>query len=330
MKLIKPTEHLRGQELLGLKFRTPLINGGGTCKTIRDVEKLIKTDLGGIEIGSITYEERAGNTGTTFNCTDYCSINSIGMNNMGIMRATKELPIMIQMIHDAGKVAMVNVAGFNPMEYAELTIMAFKAGADLVILNAGCPNIWTEESSGKTVQKEILSFNEEGLGNMLGIVLEKIINTPCPSLGENYHTNPGRVLLKLSPELNPLKRVDIMRRINARPWIGGVILCNTKPNGLMLDKNLETMIDPAGGFGGIGGKALQPLSLGYIKEAREFLNDDMIIIGAGGIETGHDMLAYQTVGANLMQATTAYFKRNFDPGVFNEILADYYSSEFVN
>ena len=104
MKLIKPTEHLRGQELLGLKFRTPLINGGGTCKTIRDVEKLIKTDLGGIEIGSITYEERAGNTGTTFNCTDYCSINSIGMNNMGIMRATKELPIMIQMIHDAGKV----------------------------------------------------------------------------------------------------------------------------------------------------------------------------------------------------------------------------------
>ncbi len=120
----------------------PIGNGGGTCKTMQDVEKLLLTDIEIIEIGSITKTPRLGNEGDVFHNGSNFTLNSLGLPNPGQKYYEENLPKMIDMIHEAGKKVIVNVVGFSAEEYTLLTRFGFECGADFVVENFGCPNIW--------------------------------------------------------------------------------------------------------------------------------------------------------------------------------------------
>lgn len=142
---------------------SPWGNAGGVVKTIEDVEKIALTGVGWIEAGSYTLEPRMGNspngervyyhdteTGLTY--------NSLGMPNKGLDSVEKEIPEMVRLAEAHHKKLVVNVAPVSehPAEEAqELVARAYAAGAPAVLLNAGCPNVVTEDGG----RHEVLSHD---------------------------------------------------------------------------------------------------------------------------------------------------------------------------
>jgi dihydroorotate dehydrogenase len=152
---------------LGMRHRLypPLMNGGGCCKTVEHVEELSQSLAGGIVLGSFTKDDRPGNIGNVWSVENGTGLNSLGMPNKGRDYLEEHLPEMVAIAHDREKALIVNVAGFNPSEYAILAATAFNKGADAVELNLGCPNVLTSDGA----RKPIASFNLE--------VMEEIICT---------------------------------------------------------------------------------------------------------------------------------------------------------
>src|SRR3989344_3127833 len=111
------------------------MNAAGTCKLLEDVQRLSRSATSAIMVGSITKEERTGNEGDVYWADSIHSINSLGLPNRGAAYYAAHLPSMVRVAHDEGKPLFVSVAGFSPEEYAHLTEVALKGGADLVELN---------------------------------------------------------------------------------------------------------------------------------------------------------------------------------------------------
>jgi dihydroorotate dehydrogenase (fumarate) len=149
---------------LGMKRRLspPLMNGGGCCKTVEHVRELSQSLAGGIVIGSFTKEQRDGNPGNVWWVGSGVALNSLGMPNGGKQYLLDHLKEMVAIAHDAGKVLIVNVAGFNTLEYCELAGACLNLGADAVELNLGCPNVVVG-----TARKPIASFDMDVMCDIL-------------------------------------------------------------------------------------------------------------------------------------------------------------------
>lgn len=290
----------------------PIGNGGGVVKTIEQLNKLLPTSLGAIEIGSITMEPREGNTGNTFRKMGGFTLNSIGLKNPGLKYYEENLPLMIQMIQDAGKIAIVNVAGFNKDEYADLTKLSFSSGADFTVLNYGCPNV---------KGKQILSYDRSNLRD-----------TTIRVIRENHESTDGRLGIKLSPIFNQPDMEDIASFLNlllnssspSSGYVGFLTTTNTIPNGYDEDENGNQLISPNSGMGGLAGPAVLPIALGQIRQWRAILENEIKIIGVGGVSSGADVKKMIKNGAELVQITSAYYATE-DPGIFQHIIGEYLS-----
>ncbi len=289
----------------------PLGNGGGIVKYIADVHKLLATDLGAIEIGSITVEDRPGNEGNVFRDMGNYTLNSIGLKNPGFLYYQKNLGRMIQMIHEAGKTAIVNVAGFSKEEYCDLTNLAFEAKADLVNLNYGCPNVG---------HKEILSYNN--------LVLR---DTTLSVIRTNKESAEGRIGMKLSPIFRRSDIEDIASFLNilyqtkgSSGYIGFVTTTNTIPNCYEEDGKGDQLISPNNGLAGMAGPAILPISLSQVKQWRSMLESEIKIMGIGGISTGSDIKKMMKNGADRVQAVSVYYDKE-DPGIFQHMIGEYLS-----
>ena len=293
----------------------PIGNGGGTCKTIADVEKFIKTAAGAIEIGSITMDMRPGNTGTTAYNGGRFTLNSLGLPNPGKEYYEKHLKEMISFIHKAGKKAIVNIVGFSQEEYADLTKLAFECGADFVVLNYGCPNVW---ASG--TQKSILSYNLTALKKITIYVLSQ----------NPHQARSGKIGIKLSPIFDPAyieelciflnNLIEPILQENALGFVGFITTQNTVANCFFEDLG-NSVISPNGGLAGMAGKAVFPMALGQIKQFRSLLNSNIKIIGVGGVTSGEDAYKMMKYGADFVQVVSEiYFSE--DLGRLNWIAAD--------
>lgn len=289
----------------------PIGNGGGVVKTIDDLQRILPTSLGAIEIGSITMEPRDGNTGNTFFKGNGFTLNSIGLKNPGIKYYEENLPIMIRMIEDAGKIAVVNVAGFSKNEYAELTGLAFSAGSDFVVLNYGCPNV---------EGKEILSYNNSQLRDTTINVVRQ----------NNSAAAEGRLGMKLSPIFKKSDMEDIASFLNLLynsagehgGYIGFVTTINTVPNGYDSHEDGQDAITPNSGMGGIAGPAVLPIALGQVRQWRNILESEIKIIGIGGVSAGKDIIKMMKSGADLVQIVSSYYATE-DPAIFQHIIGEY-------
>jgi dihydroorotate dehydrogenase (fumarate) len=293
----------------------PIGNGGGTCKTMADIQKLLTSEVAAIEIGSITSKYREGNQGNTFHSGNYFTLNSLGMPNDGENYYEDELPYMIEKIHKAGKKAIVNVAGFNKEEYAELIKLSFDSKADLAVMNGGCPNIWDDGT-----QKGILSYS-----------LEDLKKTTLHVINENrYEAREGRLGIKLSPIPDSSHIKNIANFLNSFievptqvdfGRIGFIITQNTVPN-CYYEEDDTSVISPAGGLAGMSGPGIFPMALGQVRQFHSALNHEIKIIGVGGVTSGKDMRKMIRGGASLVQVASPYYATG-DPGVFNFIGAEY-------
>ena len=136
-----------------MEFEHPLMNSGGTCKTLEDVRRFARSAVSAVLVNMLV-SERSGNEGDTYWSDRERSLNSKGLPSPGEFYYRQNLPQMVETVHAADKKIGVNISGFEPWEYARLAKIAADAGVDFIELNFGCPNLWEG-----TAQKVILSFH---------------------------------------------------------------------------------------------------------------------------------------------------------------------------
>ncbi|HEY6292399.1 MAG TPA: dihydroorotate dehydrogenase [Terriglobia bacterium] len=282
----------------------PLFNGGGCCKTVADVRELARSLAGAVLLGSITKEPRLGNAGDVWWVGDVAALNSLGMPNGGAAYLKQHLREMVAIAHGAGKALVVNVAGFQAQEYAELTALALEQGADAVEENLGCPNI--VEDGGR---KPIFSFDLAAIDEIVSLI-EREVGTSAP------------IWIKVSPHSDP----DLLRRsaavIARREVVKAVTAINTFPNAYGLDDSGKAVISC--GLAGLSGRALKHIGLGQVRQWRESLPDRIRLIAAGGISSGADIRDYSRAGAGAFQMTTELLKRgHLDPQPFERIALEF-------
>ena len=292
----------------GIQLEHPVMNGAGSCKTLEDVRMLSRLPVSAIMVGSVTWEERVGNSGDVFWTSSPYTLNSLGLPNLGYIHYTEVLPEMVKIAHDSGKPLFVSVAGFSESEYANLAGEMFASGADLVELNLGCPNAVTFD--GK--QHRIASFDPDQVNRILQEV--------------HYYVGPeAKVTVKLSPYTDPTMIPVVAQTISSWQVVKAVTTMNTFPNATYLEEGRH-VTSPVNGLAGLAGPAIRPIGLGQVQQFRELLSKD--IIGVGGVDSGQAVRDYQEVGATAVQVTSAYLSRGGD--IFRQILEELVTREAVS
>ena len=294
----------------GHRFEHPIINGAGLIKTIEQVREICETALSAIVIGSITVSFRPGNEGSVYGgVPGVFSLNSLGIPNPGLeyYRDRGMLKEMIQIVHDKGKIAIVNVAGFSVEDFVVLTEVAYAAGADIVDENFGCPNIVKNE--GQTlVQKPVISY-DLNFCDLILIALRAVAD---------------KVWIKGSPFSNPLDRKKFAALPASHSIVTGLVSTNTFPNASAFNEDGRLVTTPANGFAGYAGPGLKPIALAHVREYSQLL-PNVAHIGAGGVSSGRDVLDYIRAGAKLTKIVTALLdpdgKHRYDR--ISEILESY-------
>ena len=295
-----------GTKIGRLELVHPILNAAGTCKTLEDFKKLVRTPLRAIMVGSITPEVRDGNPGSTFYSNQNFSLNSVGLSNPGPVYYRDFLPQMVKIANAADKYVFVSVEGSMPAGYAILTELVFEWGVHFVELNLGCPNKWTNDGRQETIPSYDLAM------------LQEIIRVCEMSLG--FTKRKKRISVKLSPISDPVLLKKIADIINESKIICAVTTSNTLPNAFAYTDDGKPAIQSVTELGGMGGPALKPIALGQVKQLRGLLRDDIDIIGVGGIKTGKDVLDYLNAGASAVQIGTACFDKG--PQIFSDVLTE--------
>ena len=96
-------------------------------------------------------------------------------------------------------------------------------------------------------------------------------------------------------------------------YIAGIVVCNTMP--YVYSNNVT---------GGMGGKALKPISLGMIRMLQQVCDTpEVSIVGVGGVYTGQDVQDYLDIGASAVQIATAH--AIWGTKVFDRVLTEWLS-----
>lgn len=282
--------HLEGIE-------SPWGNAGGVVKTIEDVDQMAHTGVGWIEAGSYTLEPRVGNspngelvyyhnpqTGATF--------NSLGMPNKGMEEVEKEIPEMATIAHAYNKKLVINVAPVSDKpvgESVELVRRAYQAGADAVLLNAGCPNVVTDGGG----RHEILSHNASALQSVLSGLAGVI---------EQYKP----IFLRTSPMGDYGKASWVYGSI-PDGLVSAIFTPNTWGGNKPLDHNGEPVLQVPGGLGGKSG----PATAGQAQIQANFASNlcpHIDVVRSGGITNASELKRALGSGALAGAGTTFYYE----------------------
>lgn len=288
------------QLFAGVTLPHPITNGPGWgCKTVEEIGVLINAGVAMPVVGSITKEPREGNPGQTFwNKPGSYSFNALGLPNRGMPYYREALPQMVEMAHEAGLPICASVSEFTEKGFLELTEFFVRVGVDLSEQNWACPNV-----VGK---RGLLCFDLKAMENMA--IQVKAITS--------------RFSVKLSIYSDPAQREDVAKLMKELE-IPVVTLCNTFPDGLLLDEHFRPVLSPEtkGGRGGMGGPAVKPPVEAHVATFREILHPWQKIIAIGGAGTGYDVFTYQELGADVVEMTTAHAERG--PRVFGQVLQEW-------
>lgn len=293
------SKDLPAATLAGVALEHPLLNAAGTVRSPDDVERMARSAVAAVTVGSITLQARSGNQGEVYAPREGYSINALGMPNRGADFYREALPKMVATVHAAGKPLIASVAGFCPEEYGELARLVADAGADLVELNLGCPNVWEEGE-----QHRIMSFDPTLIAQSVAAAAE--VTAP--------------IGVKLSPLSDPVLLQEVAAVLADSP-VRFVVSCNTFPNGLTLRPDGRPAIDV--GFGGVSGPAMKPIALGQVAQLRAALPAEIDLVGTGGVRQGADIDDLLGVGAVAVGAATAFWNAGEDPGAYGDLLADW-------
>jgi dihydroorotate dehydrogenase (NAD+) catalytic subunit len=277
------------QRLFGATFQNPVLLASGTCGYGEELDGCIDIDaLGGLVTKAVTLLPRDGNAPARVAEFAAGMLNSVGLANVGLAAFKAEkLPWLANRLRHAQ--LLVNVAGFNTGEFAELVgALSDSPGFLGFELNLSCPNV--KEGVVYATRAELITE----------VVQRARALTDKP------------LIAKLAPNVPD---IGIMAEAAVAAGADGVSLINTMP-GLLFD--LESRKPVLGhGTGGLSGPALLPIGVYAVRQARRRIQAP--ILAAGGVRSAADALQYILAGANLVQIGTASFA---DPRTGLRVIAE--------
>lgn len=281
------------------------MNAAGWCKNLATFEKLARTPVSEITVGSTTRDPRPGNEGTVFwkPDDDAYALNSLGLPNPGIEEVLSTLPQMRAVANAYQKKLRVSIAGFSPQEYGYVAHRAARV-ANVIEINLGCPNAWGPEG-----QKPIAAFDLD----LVAEILDHVEDAVDASLAD------PRIAIKVSPYSDPLLLAKMAQFVNAHGFVDEVVAINTFPNAYAWN-DAQPAITPGGGLAGMSGKALKAIALGHVIQFKQKLNRTIDVTAVGGISSGEDIIDYALAGVTQMQVGTHYFLHG--EKVFSELLQE--------
>ena len=240
--------------------------------------------LGAVVVKSLSVEPWAGNAAPRLFPAAAGMLNSVGLQNPGVVAWLKEdLPALGR----ARARVVVSVWGRSAADYAAVGRQlgeAFSGGPGPVVAleaNISCPNIEDRE--------RMFAHSADSTGAALSALSEAVAGTGLP------------VWAKLSPNVTDLVAIAGAALASGA---SGLTLVNTLM-GLALDPATARPQLGAGG-GGLSGPALHPVAVRAVYECRHAF-PGTAIVGVGGVSSGYDAAELICAGADAVQVGTATF-----------------------
>lgn len=268
------------QQLWGCRFKNPVIAASGTFGFGEEYQNFYDISiLGGISTKGMTLEPRDGNSGLRIIETPSGVMNSIGLQNPGVLHYTQ---CESRFLAEKNIVILANVGGSTLESYLEaLSILEAenkkKRVMDMVELNISCPNV---KAGG-------MAFGMNACdAELITKKAREVITVP--------------LIVKLSPNAHHL--VEVAQAVEAA-GADGISLVNTF-NALEIDiYRRKSLFDNI--TAGLSGPCIKPIALRMVREVSKAVS--IPVIGMGGVQTWQDVVKFIMAGAHLVQFGTGSF-----------------------
>ena len=279
------------QFIFGSQFKNPLGLAAGFDKNGVGAGLWNYFGFGFAELGTITWHPQKGNPKPRLFriAKEKAALNRMGFNNEGAENFLKTLekqklpepgnrPCVLGINLGKSKITTLDDA---PKDYSRsLTLLA--SLSDYAVINVSSPNT-------------------PGLRSLQGTKqIKKLIRT----LREVSNCPP--LLVKISPDLSN-EAIDEIAKVAMENGIDGIIAINTSLNRFNLKKlTIKTGNTLERESGGLSGLPLQKRGLEVMKMLRRSTNNDLPLIGVGGINSAKAAWERITAGASLVQIYTGW------------------------
>jgi len=265
----------------GVNLRNPVIAASGTFGNGTEYSDVFDVSLlGGICTKGLTLVPRPGNTGVRIWETPAGLLNSIGLENIGIVDfLEKDLPYLSTL----GPAIIANLSGGESSEYVKGAEMLDKSSIHMIELNISCPNV---KIGG-------MAF---GLDPGTAAALVSAVKRVCKN---------KPLMVKLSPNAPNLASVA-NACINA--GADALSLVNTFKAMAIDIANKKPVFDNV--TAGLSGPAIKPIALRMVWELFDSMKNAkriIPIVGMGGIVCASDAIEYLMAGAAAIQVGSATF-----------------------
>jgi len=279
------------QIIFGSHFKNPLGLAAGFDKNGVGAGLWSYFGFGFAELGTITWHAQQGNPKPRLFriAKEKAALNRMGFNNEGAAKFLKTIekqkipapgnrPCVLGINLGKSKITPIDEAH---KDYA-LSLELLAPLSDYAVINVSSPNTPGLRTLQGTKQIKKLIKTLKDLPN-------------CPPL-----------LVKIAPDLSN-EAIDEIGRVAKENGIDGIIAINTSLNRFNLkDLKIKTGNTLQQENGGLSGLPLQERGLEVINRLRKSTNNDLPLIGVGGINSAKSAWERITAGASLIQIYTGW------------------------
>lgn len=216
-----------------------------------------------------------------------CFINAVGLTNSGPKKFVKELS---ELSLPANKFLLASIFGKDAGEFVYVA-KTLENHVDGFELNLSCPHA-------------------KGYGMQLGQD-SQVVNKITQEVVRN--TNK-LVLVKLTPNAGNIGEIA---KSAIRGGAQGVVAINTVGPGYYSVNGNPVLTNK---IGGLSGRGILPIGVKCVRDIRQALGEEILIIGMGGIENARDVIEYSVAGANIFGIGSSL------AGMDDKHLSDYFKS----
>ncbi len=277
----------------GITFPNLLGMAAGFDKNAEVMHAIEAIGFGFMEIGTITPKPQIGNSRPRLwrLAAEQGIINRMGLNNQGVDAIVERLK------HRPQKLIIAANIGKNTATPVEHWIADFATCfeklhpyVDYFVLNLSCPNVGTQNHFKDPI--------------FLQQLIEKL---------EKINRNLGRkrpILLKISPDLN-CNEFDTVIKIVKQNQLAGIVATNTTTD-------YQSLYQPITHQGGLSGRPLFEKSTAVLRYLNAQKQNDLTLVGVGGITNAETAQTKIQAGANLIEIYSGLIYYGF--GIVKAIL----------
>ena len=261
--------------IAGVNFKNPIIAASGTFGFGQEYSSLYDVSkLGAISTKGLTLHPREGNKGPRIYETPSGMLNSVGLENPGVIRfIDEELPRMKRL----GTKIIANFGGCTIDEYIKGIELLNQTDVDMIELNISCPNV---KYGG-------MAF---GVKSSIAYQVVREAKSCCKK----------PLMVKLSPNAEDI--VDMAFRC-CEGGADALSLVNTfKAMEIDIHKRKPVFENI---YAGLSGPAIKPVALRMVYDVSKAVN--IPVVGMGGITSAKDAIQFIMAGAHAVQIGTANF-----------------------